>query len=60
MNQRAILNRMTAITAERKTTDRTVTFKTPADTEWQTASFATSQRAEYFKARVLHQGGEIQ
>ena len=60
MNPQALMTKMAAITEARKATGLTVTYKTADDTEWQTASFATTERAEYFKARVAHQGGVIQ
>ena len=59
MNQQ-IMARMAAITEARKATGLTVSFKSADDTEWQSASFATAARAEHFKARVIHQGGEVQ
>ena len=58
MNQQ-IMARMEAITEARKSTGLTVSFKSANDTEWQSASFATVARAEHFKARVIHQGGEV-
>ena len=59
MITQSIMARMATITEARKATGLTVSFKSAGDTEWQSASFATAARAEHFKARVIHQGGEV-